>query len=469
MKKIALIEPSITADTRILEVMPPLWALSLATYLREALPGVRVDIIHEAILGRAEFLKRLSAGGYDIAGFSPISKTYARTLEYARLVGKKGALVVLGGHYAPPLAAEIFANRGPASADHCVDAIVRYDGERALFELAKGAPFSKIKNLVYWDNKSGLAKNPVENPDLSELPPADYSLVDLKAYFRIQPPDSRGSVPFMSQRGCKWAEAYGRCMFCSIQYRGLRVLPPAEVVRRAALLKKKLGVRYLFESCDDFAADGEWLKELAGRASKAETPVWKVYARAASLGAKTAALLKGANVGYVSVGIESFSDRVLPLLSKGVSSKTNKDAISLLVSAGITPRMLLILGLPGESRESLAENLAALKTLRLTPESWRNLQLTQFAVYPGTAAWARLLQKERKYRGMDILDSPNLFDDWLKHFCKADGPMIDSARKEMEAFISSMAKGGAVRKNIPGRRPSARLAAKLNYRKGAEI
>jgi len=442
MKKIALIEPSISAETRILEVMPPLWALSLATYLREALPGTRVDIIHEAILGRTEFIKKLSAGGYDIAGFSPISKTYARTLEYARLVKSKGALVVLGGHYAPVLAGEIFVNRWPASADHCVDAIVRYDGERALFELAKGTAFSKIKNLVYWGKNGGLVENPVETPELSGLPPADYSLVDLKAYFRTQPPDSRGSVSFMSQRGCKWAEAYGRCMFCSIQYKGLRLIPPAEVVKRASFLRKQLGVRYLFESCDDFAADGEWLKELAGYSSKTKTPVWKVYARAASLNSRTSRLLKDANVGYVSVGIESFSDRVLPFLSKGVSSKTNKDAIDLLVGAGITPRMLLILGLPGESPESLDENLAALKTLRLTAESWRNLQLTLFAVYPGTKAWARLLEKERKYRGMDILDADRLFHDWVKHFCKVDSRRIDAARKEMEIFISSKGKSG---------------------------
>ena len=147
MKKTALVYPSVSlADDYSTgksheEIMPPLWALALATYLRAALPRARTDIIDEQILGRRLFLEKLSSARYELAGLSPVAHTYKRTLECARLLKKNGTVVVLGGHYAPTLAKEILSNRGPGSADYCVDAIVRYDGEKAFYELARGTSF----------------------------------------------------------------------------------------------------------------------------------------------------------------------------------------------------------------------------------------------------------------------------------------------------------------------------------------
>ena len=446
MKKIALIAlafpPIDRADTsneRWFELMPPLWALALATYLREAMPSVKVDILDEQLLGRKELRKKLSSAKYDLAGFSPVAYTYKDVLECARLVKKNGSLVVLGGHYVPALKQEIFANRGPGSADYCVDALVHYDGEKAMHELAKGTSFSNISNLIYKGPGGRVIENPAADLDLAGLPPVDYTLVRVEDYFRLQPAHSRGILPFASQRGCKWADGPGRCFFCSIQSRGgLRAVPPGEAARRMAFLAGKLGARYIFEGSDDFPADPEWLERFAAAAAKPGFPALKIFARASTLNARNIALLKKANTRYVSVGVESMSDAVLRKAGKGSSAMTNQRAVSMLLKAGITPKIHVILGLPGETKATLSTTLAEFKKMELPSESREKvLLISTFAVYPGTDALRRLLVKEPKYRGADIVDEQALFHDWLKHFSRVDASAIAAAQSALERLFAA--------------------------------
>ncbi len=443
--KIALIYRALPEDNpcteRWLEIMPPLWALSLATYLRETLPSVKVDILDEQVLGRARFLKKLASERYDLAGFSPVMRTYERVLEAARLVHRNGAVVVLGGHYAPVLKDEIFANRGRGSRDHCVDAIVRYDGEKAICELARGAAYKSIKNLIYQDPRGKVVENPSENLDLARLPPVDYTLADLGAYFRLQPAHSRRMVSFASQRGCKWAEGAGRCTFCGIQAKGLRALPPETAAAQLAHLYGKLGVRHVYECSDDFPADAAWLERFAAAAAGKKTPVLKIFARASSLTPRVIALLKAVRANYISLGIESMSDAVLRGVGKGASVALNRRAIALTAGAGLVPIVNLILGLPGETRATLAGTLAEMKKLELPEISWKMVRLAVFSVLPGTEVRRRFLAKEPKYRGSDLPGDSGFYDDWRRHFCGVDGQDILSSYAALEKLFADKIRG----------------------------
>lgn len=421
------------------EVMPPLWALALASQLRAGVPSVRVDILDEQLLGRAALLKKLSSVRYDLAGFSPVAYTYQDTLALARQARKKGAMVVLGGHYAPPLAAEILKLRGPGSGDHCVDAIVRYDGERAICALARGRAFPAIKNLVYPGAGGEIITNPSEAPALGTLAPVDYSLADIKAYFRLQSVPARGMLPFVSQRGCKWAQGPGRCFFCSIQFpAGLRALPPEAAAGRMAALRRDFGADCIFEGSDDFPADVKWLAGFSRAAAKLDFPGLRVFARATTLNREVVALLKAANTRCVSVGVEAMSDTVLRRAGKGASAAQNRRAVALLTEAGITPRIHLILGLPGETRATLSEGLAEFRKMELPAQSRERVLLpSTFAVYPGTPAWKSLLEKEPRYRGQDIFDERELFRDWLRHFSRLTEADINSARETFERFFAA--------------------------------
>ncbi|HNW43817.1 MAG TPA: radical SAM protein [Elusimicrobiales bacterium] len=446
MKKTALIYPSVSLEDDYStgksheEIMPPLWALALAGSLRAAAPRARVEIVDQQVMGRRPFLEKLSSSRYELAGLSPVAHTYKRNLECARLLKKNGALVVLGGHYAPTLAREILANRGPGSADYCVDAIVRYDGEKAFRELAAGKPFKSISNLVYPGAGGKLVENPVESLDLASLPPVDYTLVDLKKYFRLQRPPAHTcrTLPFVAQRGCRLARA-GRCVFCSIQSSGgYRSLPPAEAARRMARLASEFGVGYIYEGSDDFIADPAWLKEFAATvaADKLIMPILHVFVRPAIVSRKNLAVLKSVNARYLNLGIESMSAAILRGLSKGATVEINHRAVALTLEAGLVPNINLIMGLPGESRATLSETFSELKKMQLPLEASRRVSLPTLAVFPGTEVWRRLLTKEPKYRGLDVLNYDESYSDWLKHFCDVSLEDVRAAKAAMEKFFT---------------------------------
>ncbi|MCD6448400.1 MAG: radical SAM protein, partial [Thermoplasmata archaeon] len=57
----------------------------------------------------------------------------------------------------------------------------------------------------------------------------------------------------------------------------------------------------------------------------------------------------------VLLGVESGSDKILKIVNKGTTRKMNLDAIKLLHSLRVKVKCAFIIGLPGESRETLRE------------------------------------------------------------------------------------------------------------------
>jgi radical SAM superfamily enzyme YgiQ (UPF0313 family) len=445
MKSIALVAPALSraaipvdGTEPWFEPMPPLWALALASHLKARLPGVKVDILDEQLLGPSGLRRKLASSHYGLAGFSPVAYTYEQTLEAARLLKRRGALVIFGGHYAPQLAPEILALRGPGSKDHCVDGLVRYEGEAAIEALARGESFEKVPNLV-WSAGGGVKENPCAEADLAAPVPADYSLAPPKKYFALQSGRYAPVLPFVSQRGCRWAQGPGRCFFCSISTRGgLRALPPEETVERLRELGARHGAGCVFEGSDDFPADPAWLERFAAAASRRRLPELRVFARATTLTPASVKLLKFSGVKAVSIGVESMSAEVLRRARKGSSPAANSRAMRLLLEAGILPKVHLILGLPGETRATLSETLANFKKMPLpaaSPE--RVLLASTFAVYPGTRAWRDLLRLEPAFAGTDRFDEEALFAAWLRHFTGLTAGDVEAARTALERLFAA--------------------------------
>jgi radical SAM superfamily enzyme YgiQ (UPF0313 family) len=426
------------------EVMPPLWALALLSYLRAAMPGAKAEIIDEQLLGREAFMKKLAACRCRLAGLSPTAHTYQGALECARVLKRNGALVVLGGHYATPMAREIIKRRGPGSADHCVDAVVRFDGEKAFHALAAGRPFSSIKNLVYAGPGGAVLENEVETLDLAALPPVDYEVADLEAYFKLQRPPAHAclTLPFVAQRGCRLSQGAGRCIFCSIQTSGpCRSVPPAEAARRMAGLAAKYGVGYVYEGSDDLVADSAWFREFAAVAAGLKMPVLQVHALPSRLNAGILKALGSINAGYLALGVESLSDIVLSRLGKGATARSNRSAIERICAAGLVPNVNLILGLPGESRRSLSETFAALRELDLPADAWRRFSCPRVALFPGTEIFRMLLKKEPKYHGLDYISADESFADWVRHFCELEAADVMAARDIFHKLAESRISG----------------------------
>ncbi|MDD5146015.1 MAG: radical SAM protein [Candidatus Pacebacteria bacterium] len=418
--------------------LPRLWSLALATYLRESLPVVKVDIIDGSLIDFQDIIYRIRNEKFDIIGLSPLVINYKETLKIARFAKKCGAKIVLGGHYATALRREILQNRGPGSDDYCVDAVIQYDGEKAFYEYVAGKPSSKINNLVYRENNQ-IMENPVEILNLDELPAINYDLVNLNDYFVRQDPRFRRAITFVSQRGCLWAEKSKRCFFCSIQDKKLRLRSPEKVFREIKVLIKKYGIKTIHEVGDDFLGSKEWFGEFSDYFSGIKNkPSFKIEVRPSHIDFKTALAFKKMNIKYVTLGAESFSEQILSRFKKGLTPEINKRAVFLLAEAGLFPMPNIILGGPGENAKTLSETDLAIRTISekisLTGGEC-GFSILIFRPDPGSLAWQEFLKKETKYKGKDSFSLIKSMKDWNRDFCKADLKKINLARNRMISFI----------------------------------
>ncbi len=292
--------------------MPRLWSLALASYLYQAISNVDVEIIDGTFMDMNGIFEKIKRKKYDVVGLSPTVVNYKENLEIARFAKKHGVRVVLGGHYATALRREIMCNRGPYSNDYCVDVVIQHDGERAFFEYVSGKPFSKINNLVFQTKNRQVVEGPIEFLDLDKLPQINYGLINLEEYFKKQPLVTRRTIPFVSQRGCAWAEKAGRCLFCSVQEKKLRTRSPQQIWQEIKGLVKKYGVKIIFDACDDFIGSRDWFNEFYKSSPVFKSrPIFKVDIRSVNVNPSDIPIFKKLNIKYITFGTESFSNKIL--------------------------------------------------------------------------------------------------------------------------------------------------------------
>ncbi len=424
MIKVILIEPPDDQEAVLTQFLnskyyyPALWTLALATYIKEKIPKTNFKIID----GRFEKFRSLNGIEKEIkdfkpdfVGLSPKFLSYSNTLKIARISKKLGAKVILGGCHATHLRKEILENRGPGSDDYCVDAVVQYDGEKALYEYIIGKDPSKINNLVYRE-KGKVRENPIELLDLDLLPIPDRDLLNLeKDYFK-----KRRAIIVFSQRGCHWRERSGGCLFCIRTHFGLRIRNPKKFWQELDFLNKKYRPEVILDGSEDFLNDFNWLKEFHHISfNYSKKPKLKVSLRTSEVSEETLRIFKDLNIVEVAMGVESGSPQSLQALRKGLILEQNETALRLLKKYNIRAWCDFVLGAPGESKKTIGETVNFIKKSPLKEMGYERVRIHTLVPWPGSFAWQMLKEKTGdKYQGKDLIDWMEIKDEWIKGFCK---------------------------------------------------
>lgn len=103
--------------------------------------------------------------------------------------------------------------------------------------------------------------------------------------------------------------------------------------------------------------------------------------RAEGINAKTARLLRTANFTQVEIGLQSIDPLAQELMDRKNNMKAFERGVRALRDEGIGVKVDLIIGLPGDTRESIRRSLHYLKDSNLYDE----VQVFNLAVLPGTA------------------------------------------------------------------------------------
>jgi radical SAM superfamily enzyme YgiQ (UPF0313 family) len=330
---------------------------------------------------REEFLARVREAAPDLVGFSATTHQFPYIERYAGYLKEEGSgvLAVCGGTHATLVPEEVAGCR--AFDVTCVG-----EGEYALRDLAerlqRGEDYADILNL--WVRRGAeVIRNPMRPliANLDELPYVDRELFGFAEMLAA----NDGWVDVMSGRGCPY-----NCSYCCNPAlractkglgRYVRFRSVGHLMGELRELRARYALKTVNFQDDIFTLDREWTLEFC-RAYGAgfAVPFW-INARVERiLDEELVQALAGAGCAGVRVGIENGNEELRNTVLK--RSMTNEEIIAafrLLRRYGLKVYTCNMIGIPGETPESIEETIALNRALE--PDEF---QFSVFYPYPMT-------------------------------------------------------------------------------------
>jgi hopanoid biosynthesis associated radical SAM protein HpnJ len=282
-----------------------------------------------------------------------------------------------------------------------VDFVTGKEFDFAVKEVAEGRDWSRIAGLVYRDNDGVVRQNEdramlERMDDLPFVTPIYKRDLDINNYFigYLKHP----YLSFYTGRGCK-----SRCTFClwpqTVGGHVYRTRSVEHVVAEVAWARKEMPqVKEIFFDDDTFTDDPQRAQAIARELGKLGV-TWSCNAKA-NVSRETLKVMRDNGLRLLLVGYESGNQQILHNIKKGMRIEVAKRFTRDCHDLGITIHGTFILGLPGETRETIQE------TIRFAREiNPHTLQVSLAAPYPGT-----FLYKQAIENGWLDLDNAELVD-----------------------------------------------------------
>lgn len=256
------------------------------------------------------------------------------------------------------------------------------EGEEALLELLEkienGQDPSGVKNIVYKDGLS-VKVNPVRPfiNNLDALPFAAWDLMDINEY--NDPTYFNGShLAIYSGRGCPYD-----CIFCASAVtwkRKLRLRSVENVIQEISDIVRLLKVKNLMFWDDTFAIDEQRAFSICNRIIEEQFNIsYTVQIRADSVTKRLADILKKSGCCFAAIGVESGNEEMLVRIGKKETKEQFRNAVRIMKEAGLPIIASYIIGLPGDTHETIRETIDFAFELNADQSKFMIL-----APYPGT-------------------------------------------------------------------------------------
>ncbi len=183
---------------------------------------------------------------------------------------------------------------------------------------------------------------------------------DVNDLFRIFYPENldKNMATAFTSKGC-----VNRCTFCHRFTKGYKVIGNDDVISYIEDLKKEQNVGMVIFSEENF---GNHKKSTAGIIDYLKTSGLNWAAPAVRVRSVNEEILKNwkeAGCVHVNFGIESLSQKILNVMEKNSTVEENLNAIRLCNKYRLFTVMGLVIGMPGETEETIEETLCNLKTV----------------------------------------------------------------------------------------------------------
>ncbi len=380
--------------------MAPLGLLSIAAYLEREGHEVHVHdcLGPEAATGNGANARAILAYKPDLVGFSATTSGFLDGYDLAVRVktARSEIKIVFGGVHISAMGSVLL------DQFEDIDYLCMGEGETTLAELASGEEPALITGLVWRDQKEAVA-NPGRShiPDLDGLPFPSYEKLNgfpkgynLPLFSYILSP----GATMVTSRGCPY-----QCSFCdrSVFKRDYRYNSAEYVYEHMRYLKERFGVRHINIYDDLFTAHRRRITKLCDLlVSKPLGMQFNCAVRAGQCDNELLDMLKSAGFLQLSLGIETGDSELMKTHKPGVHLDEICDTVRRIQEKGLRAKGLFIMGLPGDTCESIKKTSDFVISLGLD-----DMNMSKFTPFYGAPVWASTFEE-------------GIFDyDWRKMNC----------------------------------------------------
>ncbi len=316
--------------------------------------GHEVKVVHMVADGVGLSQLRDIVGSFkpDLVGITMSTFQTKSAREVSQIVKEvnRDILVVVGGPHPSALGLKIFDD-----FPH-VDVVAIGEGEFTFMEIVEGKDLDEIPGICY--NRKMNASRPSAG-NLDHIPLPNLDLVDISRFVGPPPVGALPTMFIMASRGCPF-----HCTFCNISVWGntVRFRKPELVIEEVKWLRERYGVREIFFTDDTFNLNREWAEQIFRLIidnGLNKDIVYKTPFRANEklVDEELLKLARAAGFWLIFYGVESGSQEMLDRMKKGLTIAEIRRAFELTHKAGLKTIASFIIGMPGETRETIKDTI----------------------------------------------------------------------------------------------------------------
>lgn len=342
----------------------PIGLLSIGTKLESMGYDVKLYDLNHSKLN--DLKNDISHDSNSIVGISvytsPLKDEAIRVAKELRPYSKR---LIAGGYHATAM---------PETLKEHFDAVVRGEGENSFnFAISQNGVITTMP------------------PKLDKIPNINYGLLNMNKYGIEQ--SGKRTATMITSRGCPF-----HCIYCGKMERKVRFEPIIKIRKQMRDLKE-YGFKSIYFLDDVFTLNNDRMEEITKFAKKIKMP-FRVTTRADLLNESKLEILAKNGCEWISLGIESGSNKILKNAEKGMNVQQNYDVVQMAGKLGINVKGFFIIGLPGETEFTARQTINFAKSLKEC--GLKKADFYYLVPFPGTAIWQqpdefRIKIKDRDY------------------------------------------------------------------------
>ncbi len=346
--------------------VPPTSLLYIATIIKNNNHNVRL-LDAAAEQKTPEDLKKIIQD-YEVVIISTSTMSFiedAYFLEELKNINKNLITIVFGSH--PTFAPYHTLDK------KSIDIIVRREPEFIIRDLInaldkKDNSWKKVKGIGFREGNKKIINELYDFVDINELPIPDRTMLP-KDIDYFNPIIKRMPYTTMiTSRGCP-----ARCTFCTVpNFYGSKIrVKTAEKVIEELEIIQGLGYKEVWLRDETFTAYPARNRVIFEEMIKRKIDLtWICNARVGILNEEMVLLMKKAGGHMIKFGVESGSQKILDNIKKGIKITETEKTFKMLNKLGMDTHAHVMLGAPGETKETIKETINFIKKIDPTTASF---------------------------------------------------------------------------------------------------